>query len=347
MKARTLFIFLIIGCLAVSCNLSSTKNRSTDDSDNPAFKAYELRMNGQADKAFALLEQTLADDSLNALAWYEYSRTYLHFLPDEKSKEQTLDDILVAVETAIKLDPDNPVFYPFANLALDLNISWNRQAGRSEEWIITKYANYEKMLALDPDQPEVLYGMFEMCLEHGDLLNCNELDINNLADKIKKADPVYGIFVDEDLYDTVEFDCEFVKGLIEKYPDNAIVYGAAGNRCGEDESVDYWAQAVRLDPDMAGATCWLMKYYYYSMQDESENKGMYVEYAEVTADAFLSTGEYPPLQAYIIAALARVYRANGDSIKSEENWKKAEDLDPFIIDYPVHPEIEMFTALHK
>ena len=83
------------------------------------------------------------------------------------------------------------------------------------------------------------------------------------------------------------------------------------------------------------------------MQDETENKEMYVQYSEVTADAFLSTGKYPPLQAYIIAALARVYGSIGDTLRSKENWKKAEELDPFIIDYPVHPEVEMFTALSR
>jgi hypothetical protein len=304
-------------------------------------------MNGYADSAFALLVQTLAEDSLNALAWYEYSRTYLHFLPEEKSKEQTLNEILYAVEKAIALEPENPVFYPFANLALDLNLSWNRQEGKNEEWIITKYANYEKLITLDPDQPEVLYDMFEMCLEHGTLLNCSESDINYLAARIKETDPVYGYFVDEDLYDSIELDCEFIKGLIEKYPNNADLYGAAGNRCGEDESVELWAQAVKLDPDMAGASCWLMKYFYFSMQDESENKETYVHYAEVTADAFLSTGKYPPLQAYIIAALARVYGASGDTVRSKENWEKAEEIDPFIVGYPVHPEVEMFTALIK
>jgi hypothetical protein len=122
MKARIFFIFSVIGCLAVSCNMGTSTESSDDDSGNPAFKAYELRMNGHADQAFALLKQTLAEDSSNALAWYEYSRTYLHFLPEEQSKEQTLDDILKAVETAIKLDPQNPVYYPFANLVLDLNI---------------------------------------------------------------------------------------------------------------------------------------------------------------------------------------------------------------------------------
>ena len=81
------------------------------------------------------------------------------------------------------------------------------------------------------------------------------------------------------------------------------------------------------------------------MQDEAENKEVYVEYAETTAEAFLSTGKYPPLQAYIIAALARIYGSIGDTIRSEENWKKARELDPFIIDYPAHPEVEMFTAL--
>jgi hypothetical protein len=117
--------------------------------------------------------------------------------------------------------------------------------------------------------------------------------------------------------------------------------------CSEDESVDYWARAVKLDPDMAGASCWLMKYFYYSMQDESENREVYVAYAETTADAFLSTGKYPPLQAYVLAALARVYGAIGDTVRYNENWEKAEDLDPFIIDYPVHPEVEMFTALTR
>ena len=123
MKTKAFLIVLMMGCLAVSCNLN-TKEKSSADLDNPAFKAYELRMNGHADKAYTLLEQTLAEDSANALAWYEYSRTYLHYRPEEKSMEQTLNEILNAAIKAIELDPDNAVFYPFANLALDINISW-------------------------------------------------------------------------------------------------------------------------------------------------------------------------------------------------------------------------------
>ena len=48
--------------------MKSQSNYENEKTDDPAYRAYELRINGQADSAKVLLEKSLKKDSTSALA---------------------------------------------------------------------------------------------------------------------------------------------------------------------------------------------------------------------------------------------------------------------------------------
>jgi len=66
--AKAIYFTIIILILSFACQMKSQSNYENEKTDDPAYRAYELRINGQADSAKVLLEKSLKKDSTSALA---------------------------------------------------------------------------------------------------------------------------------------------------------------------------------------------------------------------------------------------------------------------------------------
>ena len=341
MKTKTIYLTIFILSFSYAGQSKDKRKHETEKADNPVFRAYELRMNGKADQALNLLEQNLKEDTANALALYELARTRLHYRSGELEGPALLDYLKSTIEKAIKLDPDNIIYYPFAIVIYDMNLDWNKGSGKENEWIQRKSAIYQKMLELNPDKAKIKLEMLEICLKNPDLLHCDEDELKGLVTEIKETDEVLGAMASNKLNKDIENDYEFWMEMVNKNPTNSDALMEAGDASEEEEGVEYYAKAIRLDPDKAGAACWLIKYFFFSIKEEPEFAEKYVKQAEKIAEAFLTTDKYPPLQAYVIACMSRIYNIADNEEKGKEYWDRAERIDTFMIDFPVHPPIEL------
>ena len=110
-KSQFIWIVLVMSSAIViaSFGLWSCKGPEVDKT---VIEAYELRMNGKADEAKAMLEQVISDEPDNALAHYELARTKYHIMLSAlKELEITLEDMRQSVDKAIENDPDNVIYF--------------------------------------------------------------------------------------------------------------------------------------------------------------------------------------------------------------------------------------------
>ena len=347
MKTKTIYLTIFILSFSFAGQSKDKRNHEAEKKDNPAYIAYELRMNGKADQALNLLEQNLKEDTTNALALYELARTRLHYRSGEMEKKELLDYLKSTIEKAIELDPENIIYYPFAIVIYDMNLDWNKGSGKENEWIKRKFAIFQKMLELNPDKPKIRLGMLETCLDNPDVLHCDKDKLKGLVTEIQETDEVLGAMASNKLNKDIESDYEFWKEMVSKNPNHSDALMEAGDASEEEEGVEYYAKAIRLDPDKAGAACWLLKYFFFSIKEEPEFAEKYVSYAEKIAEAFLAADKYPPLQSYMLACMSRIYNITDNKEKGKEYWDRAERIDTFMIDFPVHPPIELFTSLSQ
>ena len=95
---------------------------SLASSQDPATTAYELRIQGKADQALTLLEESIQKDSSNALIWYELARTQLHLRPGDMDRAKRIKLIRKYIEKAYKLNPQIPAIAEFAVVVYKISL---------------------------------------------------------------------------------------------------------------------------------------------------------------------------------------------------------------------------------
>ena len=108
---------------------SNYENEKTDD---PAYRAYELRINGQADSAKVLLEKSLKKDSTSALAWFELTRTNQHIgLANPQKMLESMNEILLQINMGVKFDSENVYYLSYKGSIETLNLYMSLMTGKN------------------------------------------------------------------------------------------------------------------------------------------------------------------------------------------------------------------------
>ncbi|MBU1881771.1 hypothetical protein KKA08_07020, partial [bacterium] len=226
MKTRTnfkkqltaLFLVCITAGLLVSVwSCSSKKVEMTVE------RAYALRLDGNADSALVILEQILATDSTNAVAWYELARTKHHIgLGNPRLLISHLPDLEHSIEKAVEYDPDN-VIYAYYQGYIRFFKSYAAimmgQPGALED-IKETIATYESVLDLKPDYLEAMLFLVEALSIPGEM-GGDSTRGEIMADKLEEMDAVKGakakeLFLAEDV-DRIEY----WQKVLEENQDNA------------------------------------------------------------------------------------------------------------------------------
>ena len=248
-------------------------------------------------------------------------------------------------EKVIELDPENINYYPFAIMLYNETLAHKFRSEKRNQWINDRYTLFQKMLELNPDDTKVKLKMLETCLDHHEILPCNEDELIKLVTEIKRTDEVLGAIASNRLHKDIENDYEFWKEMVSKYPTNADAFDQLAQVTQDDEEgTEYYIKAISLDPDKTGTGCYLLKFLSLVIEDEQDPE-KWMKFAEKLTEAILSTNFYPPAKAYASARMANIYNITKNEEKGARLWEQAKMIDPFMLDFAFIPTNELFTSL--
>ena len=126
---------------------------------------YQLPMNGKADQAKLQLEQLIKEDSTNAAAYYELSRTQYHMaLANPRKIINGMKQAGQSIDKAMRYAPDNVVCCFFGGQVYLLQSYISRMGGEQnlKEKMAQTTALFEKALKLKPDYHEATLYLVEL-----------------------------------------------------------------------------------------------------------------------------------------------------------------------------------------
>ena len=230
----TFFTSLVLTSLAINVAAQTRPTQEAVNLEKKMIDGKKYQLLGDLDKAESIFKGILVDDVNNTTAYYELSRTL--------TAKGSLQDALVYIRKAIRLEPDNEWF-----LLMEADI---------HEKITDLYSAmdiYERLLQLRPDRTyyyEILIGFCKKTGENERLLAV--LDkyeaITGLNESVTRTR-----FEALDALGRTTEALASIHRLTEKYPKNIDYKFLAASYCKtkgwDDKATVYYKQILAIDPN--------------------------------------------------------------------------------------------------
>lgn len=302
--------------------------------DNRVQQAYELRINGNADSALALLAVVITEDSTNSMALYEIARTEHHIgLGNPSSMFRNLRNIRLLMDKAVEYDPDNVIylFYQGYLSYLDAYIDFMRQKPDVSGKVNDVVNIYKSVLEKDPDYLEAMMYLVEI-LSVPEQLGGDSLQAEQYAKSLAESDPVAGAKARELLLPDTVNRIKYWKEQLQVYTGNAEILEQLGKAYLYKDSVDmgkiYVEKAIEADSGNNILLLDLARYYLMSSRGDSVKSEKYMPEAELVINRYLETQPIAPLRAYAYTLLAWVMDGLGKKENVVKMREKALEIDP-------------------
>lgn len=335
----TLIVLIVIGFFA--CPVTKA--------ENAVMEAYNLRINGQVDKAKTLLWEFISKNPDNALANYELARTCLYMATgDIKNLKQHLDDAEVAIKKATDLDPDNIIYLYFSSRITFMKsyMSLQTDPDNARDHIAKICNAIEAVLELRHDYGEAILNLVEIYGGLPEEMGGDPIKAEEFASKLEIIDVVMGAKGRAILMPEKADHIEFWKEIVEKSPGNASALEELGKvylREGKtDEGIKYLEQAINIDPSKKILLLDIARYYIFSMRKDSNQKISYILPAKDVINRYLSLEPIPPLKAYAKGLLAKLYYMEGNSEQGDKLIKEAKVIDNYVSKASAIPHPDLF-----
>lgn len=333
-KRQFLCVSLFIACAVAIASLGFW-SCGRPELDKTVQEAYELRMNGKADEAKALLEQYLSENPDNALANYELARTKYHMgLANLRKLITSIEDSQQPIEQALENDPDN-VIYPFfsGHLAfMSAYISLQRNQPDAKEKVAKFCSTYESVLKLKPDYHEAMLYLVEIYGILPEDMGGDKSKAEQYAKKLEEMDEIFGAKARAILLPEEADIVDYWQKVLEKHEGNAEVLRELGRAYlfngPVEDGVKCFEEAVRIDPGQNILILDLARYYALTGLDEKLKDTAWPS-AEKVFKRYLDSEPIPPLKAFALFQLSRIKRGKGDQEEADELREKAETIDPY------------------
>jgi len=334
-KRQFLWGVLVISSFVIiaSFGLLSCKGPEVDKT---VIEANELRMNGKADEAKAMLEQVISDEPDNALAHYELARTKYHIaLSVLEELEITLEDISQSIDKAIENDPDNVIYRFFAGKIASQSAYMAAQ--REQPDVKEKFAKVcsicESVLKLKPDYHEAMLYVVQIYGILPEDMGGDKSKAEQYAKKLEDMDEIFGAKARAILMPEEADYVGYWKKVLEKHEGNAEVLRELGRthlfKDQIEDGVKCFEETVRIDPGQNILYLDLARYYLYSgLYDEKLRETAWPS-AEKAFKKYLDSEPIPPLKAFALNLLSRIKGGLGDQEGADELRTKAETIDPY------------------
>jgi tetratricopeptide (TPR) repeat protein len=324
----TAMLFLA-SILSDSCSVKGSRP------EKDVQKAFEMRMNGKVDEAKALLNDILAKDSTNAMAWYEMARLKHYMLVG--GGEVKTSDILGNINKAVINDPKNVTYAYYKGISSFLNAFMAMEMGQGEvkNKIAETSAQFEKVLALKPDYNEArlylidIYGLLPPDMG-GDSLKAAEQ-----SQKLASLDSYFGSKAKAVLAPEGTDLVKFWENQIALDPQNADLLMEAGRAClYKDDTMAAkvnFDKSMKLDSSKNILILDLARYHIMMVMQNKDLGATELPKAKPFLEKYLKSSPVPsiPLKTYTMGLLARVEMFLGNQAEAEKLMGEAKKLDPY------------------
>ena len=327
--------FIMSLSVAIACISFMFYSCTVKEPGNKLQQAYELRMDGKADSAKAVLEQVIAEDSTNAAAWYELARTKHHIaLGNPRELFGGLEDMQRTIEQAVENDPDNVIYSFYKGYAYYTGayVSFRMQQPDAKEKVKDVVSAYESVLSLKPDYYEAMLYLVE-------ILGIPEKDMGGdpskaeaYAKQLEEMDEVYGAKARELLLPDDADRVEFWQKILENNQGNADVLEQLGKAYLYQDNVEqgakYLEEAMKTDTEKEILLLDLARYQIMTVMEDEKLKDSALPLAEEAIKRYLDSEPIRPLKAFTFGLSSVVKYGGGDNIGADELREKANAIDP-------------------
>ena len=334
-----LIVLIVVGFIA--CPITKA--------DDAVMKAYNLRINGEVEKAKTLLGEFISKNPDNALANYELARTCLYMLTgDMKNLKQHLGDAETAINKALSYEPEN-IIYLYLSSRVTFTKSYlglKTDSENAKDYIAKVCDALKTVLEVKPDYGEVILNLVEIYGGLPEEMGGDPSKANQYVSKLESIDPVMGAKGRAMLLPEGEDPAEFWKGILEKHPDNVVVLEELGKvylrNDKPDEGIKYLEKTLKIDPSKNLILLDIARYYGYKLMNDKSKKDDLIPPAKEALNRYLATKPIAPLKAYAKNSLARLFFIDGNKDQGNKLVKEAEALDKYYSRASAIPSADLF-----
>jgi tetratricopeptide (TPR) repeat protein len=334
-RRQRLWVSLAVAAAIATASLGLASCTQTE-SDGIVQQAYELRINGKADEARALLEQATSDDPDNALAHYELARTKFQIaLGEPQQLLDNLGDIQQSIERAVEHEPDNVTYRFFAGRIafFQAYISLNMNPVGAKDDVAKACSTYESVLELDPDYREASLYLVELYATVPEDMGGDVSKAEGYAAQLEGMDEIFGAKARSLLLPDEVDRVDYWQRVLDAHPGNADVLVELGRESlfrGEGEDgARYFEEAVSVDPERSILFLDLARYHAMTVMRDEGLKDTALPAAEQAITRYLDSDPILPLRAFALALLANVKHGMGDVQRAAQLAEEANTADPF------------------
>ena len=316
--------------LLISCTAQNTTNR--------IYHAYELRMDGKADSAKILLDQILEEDSTNALAWFEVTRTIQHLgNADMRKMVENQEQALYSINQAIKFDPGNWYYHSYKGSieALNMYISLNMGKENVGEEIQLMENTYLKALELNPEAYEIKLQLVEIFYGLPAEMGGNPQKAKLYADELQNSDGVFGALGNEILMPEDADYIAYWENILEKYPENEQVKESLGTTHlysgNVEEAGKYYGEVIDGNPKKVRLYLNLGRYYMMQIMQGAATADSMAPLIEKEFNKYLNSSPEPnnSMKAWVKSHLSKIKYHAGQEETGKLLQEEANTLDPY------------------
>ena len=343
----SVMILLILQIMS-SCSLAG------NNPDKVVQKAFALRMNGKVDQAKALLEDILAKDSTNAMAYYELARLqHYMFVGGGDAK---IGEIIHSVDKAVANDPQNVIYAYYKSVAYFLNAFSAMQHDQGKEvkgHIAATCVEFENVLKLKPDYFEAMLYLVEI---YGMLprdMGGDSLQGIAYAEKLAKMNPYFGAKAKAALAPENTDQVKFWENLLSSDNKNPDLLMETGRAClykdDPEKAEKYFNEAKKLDPEKNVLILDLARYHIMKVMQNKDLAKTELAVADNFLEKYLKSIPEPviPLKTYAMGLLVRSYMMLGNQEKADKLLKETKLLDPYFSRASGVPTLILFDPPDK
>ncbi len=320
---------LLLMIILITGSCSSQK----EISDNDVMKAYNLRMQGKVDQALILLDSILANDSTNAMAYYELSRTYKYMLTG--GGDVSMDEILTNIDNATLYDSGN-VIYAYAKAKynfLNAYIAMMKNQDDVMDAVEKTSQEFKHVLKLKSDYPEAMLYLVEIYGLLPPEMGGDSVKAVDYVELLEETDDYYAAkaWLDMNEVDEVTFWKEYLSShdtTADVFKEIGIAYLYQED---PEQAEDYFNQAMLMDSTQNILLLDLARYYMYQVMQNRELADSLLPISADYTEQYLASEPAPviPLQAYATGMLVKTKMFTGHKEEAEKLMEKAKSLDPY------------------
>lgn len=351
MNLRRSIKLLALGILLATIACASLQASQTDET---AQKAYELRMDGKADEAKALLEKALSDDPGNAAAHYELARTHLYLATGNPPQlEEQLRSAQSAIEKAVELEPDSAVYALLQGHVAFFHAYMSLKSGGegAKEKFAKVCSAFERAARNKPGNSTPMLYLVEIYGSLPEEMGGDKAKAEKCAEKLDGLDAVCAAKARSILLPEDTDRIAYWKQVLEKHAGNAAVLEELGKACFCDEKFDegvrYIEKAIKADPARKYLILDLARVHLFRVMRGLGDKEASLNASSSAAARYLETNPLPPLKAYTLGIMSKIKRGMGDEDGSAKMREEAARIDPNFSKASAIPRAELFMPPGK